>query len=149
MNVLDLKKVLLPSHAQHVVFVHFPIALFIVGVAFDVLARWWKRRNLATVAYYNFAVAAFSTVPTIATGLLAWQFQLEAQKLEGSLLQHLILGSVSSAMMWVVWYVYLRARRAQKWTAPVYSLPIEFLAVAVLMITGYLGGFLSGVNTSS
>jgi uncharacterized membrane protein len=149
MNLVDLKKALLPPHAQHVVLVHFPIALFVVGVAFDVIARWWKRPKLAAAAYYNFAVAAFSTVPTIATGLLAWQFQLEAQKLEGALLQHLILGSLSSAMMWVVFYIYLRTRRAHKYTFPVYSLPIEFLTVATVSITGYLGGFLSGVNTSS
>jgi uncharacterized membrane protein len=149
MNVLDLKKALFPPDAQHVVFVHFPIALFVVGVAFDVFARWLKRPNLAIAAYYNLAIAAFSTVPTLATGLLAWQFQLEAQKLEGDLLQHLILGTVSSGMMWVVWYVHLQARRAQKWTFPVYSLPIELLTLATVVLTGYLGGFLSGVNTSS
>ena len=31
----DIKTAILAKHAQHVVLIHFPIALFIVGVAFD------------------------------------------------------------------------------------------------------------------
>ena len=34
----DPKSVLLAKHAQHVVLIHFPIALFVAGVAFDFLA---------------------------------------------------------------------------------------------------------------
>jgi hypothetical protein len=34
-NPFDLKTVLLAKHAQHVVLIHFPIALFTVAVAFD------------------------------------------------------------------------------------------------------------------
>src|SRR5580704_12065191 len=101
MSPFDLKQALLAKHAQHVVLVHFPIALFIVGVAFDFLARWRKQVNLAAAAYYNFFVAALSTLQVIATGLLAWQFQLESQKLKGDLLLLLVLGGVASAMIWL------------------------------------------------
>jgi hypothetical protein len=34
-NPFDLKSALAAKHAQHVVLIHFPIALFIAGVAFD------------------------------------------------------------------------------------------------------------------
>jgi uncharacterized membrane protein len=37
-NPFDLKTVFLAKHAQHVVLIHFPIALFITAVAF------WLRR---------------------------------------------------------------------------------------------------------
>ena len=37
-NPFDLKSALLAKHAQHVVLIHFPIALFISSVAFDLLA---------------------------------------------------------------------------------------------------------------
>ena len=146
MSPFDLREALLAKHAQHVVLVHFPIALFIVGVVFDFLAHWRKQLNLAAAAYYNFVVAALSTLPVITTGLLAWQFQLESQKLKGVLLLHLVLGGVSSAMIWLVWYVHLRARRSPERILPFYCLPIELLAVAVVTVTGHLGGFLSGVN---
>jgi len=70
-NPFDLKTVLLAKHAQHVVLIHFPIALFITAVAFDVIAQWTKRNGLADTAYYNLLAAAISTFPVLATGIAA------------------------------------------------------------------------------
>jgi len=144
-NPFDLKTALLAKHAQHVVLIHFPIALFLAAVAFDFLALWTKRRGLADAAYYNLLGAAISTIPVLATGLLAWQFQLEGQKLKGILMLHLVLAGVSTAMIWLVWWVHFRARRRTVYL-PSYRLAVELLAVAVVAVTGHLGGFLSGVN---
>jgi uncharacterized membrane protein len=144
-NPFDLKTVFLAKHAQHVVLIHFPIALFITAVAFDLIAQWTKRRGLADTAYYNLMVAAISTIPVFATGILAWQFQLEGQKLKGILLLHLALACVSSVIIWLVWWVHFRARRRAE-ALPSYRLAIEFLGVAMVALTGHLGGFLSGVN---
>ena len=144
-NPFDLKTVLLAKHAQHVVLIHFPIALLISAVAFDFIAQWTKRRGLADAAYYNLLLAAISTAPVLATGILAWQLQLEGQKLKGILLLHLALACVASAMIWLVWWIHFRARRRIQ-VLPRYRLGIEFLAVGVIALTGHLGGFLSGVN---
>jgi uncharacterized membrane protein len=144
-NPFDPKTVFLAKHAQHVVLIHFPIALFITGVAFDFVAQCTKRWPLADVVYYNLLVAALSTVPVVITGVLAWQFQLEGQKLKGLLLLHLVLAGISTLMTWVVWWIHLRARKRAK-VLPVYRLPIELLAIAAVALTGHLGGFLSGVN---
>ena len=145
-NPFDLRTALLAKHAQHVVLIHFPIALFITAVLFDLVAQWTKRRAISDAAYYNLLVAAISTAPVIATGILAWQFQLEGQKLKGSLLLHLVLGCVSSAIIWLVWWVHLRARRRAE-VLPNYRLALEILGVGIIALTGHLGGFLSGVNT--
>ena len=144
-NPFDLKTALLAKHAQHVVLIHFPIALFITAVVFDIIAQWTKRRSLAHAAYYNLLAAAISTVPVLATGLLAWQFQLEGKKLKGILLLHLVFACVSSVMIWLVWWVHFRARRRTV-NLPSYCLAIELLAVGLVAVTGHLGGFLSGVN---
>jgi len=141
----DLKTVFLAKHAQHVVLIHFPIALFISAAAFDLIAQWTKRRGLADTAYYNLLVAAISTVPVLATGILAWQFQLEGQKLKGILLLHLVCGCVSSGVIWLVWWLHFRARRRGV-ALPSYRLAVEFLGVGLVALTGHLGGFLSGVN---
>jgi len=145
-NPFDLRTALLAKHAQHVVLIHFPIALFITAVLFDLMAQWTKRRGIADAAYYNLLVAAISTVPVLATGILAWQFQLEGQRLKGSLLLHLVLGCVSSGMIWLVWWMHLRARRRTV-ALPMCRLAVEFLGVGIVALTGHLGGFLSGVNT--
>src|SRR5579864_8058154 len=147
-NPFDLKAVLLARHAQHVVFIHFPIALFIGAVAFDLIAHWTKRSGLADAAYYNLLLAAISTLPVLATGILAWQFQLEGQKLKGTLLLHLVLACVSSVLIWLVWWVHFRARRRTDFL-PSYRFAVEFLAVGIVALTGHLGGFLSGVNLPS
>ena len=144
-NPFDLRTALLARHAQHVVLIHFPIALFISGVVFDLLAYWTKRRGLAEAAYYNLLAAAISTFPVLATGILAWQFQLEGQKLKGILLLHLVLACVSSVMIWLAWYLHFRARRRTA-ALPTNRLALELLGVAIIALTGHLGGFLSGVN---
>ena len=146
-NPFDLKTVLLAKHAQHVVLVHFPIALFVTAVAFDVVGQWTRRSGMAAAAYYNLLAAAISTLPVLTTGLLAWKFQLEGQKLKGILLLHLVLACVSTLMIWLAWWVHFRARRRTV-CMPSYRLGVEFLAVGLVALTGHLGGFLSGVNLS-
>jgi uncharacterized membrane protein len=144
-NPFDLKSAFLAKHAQHVVLIHFPIALFVAAVAFDFIAQWTKRRGISDAAYYNLLAAAISTFPVLATGVLAWQFQLEGQKLKGILLLHLILACVSSLMIWLVWWVHFRARRRTVYL-PSYRLAVEFLGVGLVALTAHLGGFLSGIN---
>src|SRR5438270_11307320 len=101
MNSFDLKSILLARHAQHVVLIHFPIALFLVSVACDFFAQWKKAALFASVAYFNLTVAAFSSVPAVATGLMAWRWQLEGQRLKGTLLLHVVLGVASTALIWL------------------------------------------------
>jgi uncharacterized membrane protein len=143
--VFDPQTVLLAKHAQHVVLVHFPIGLFLTGVAFDWAARWTRQRSLSEAAYYNMLVAAASTIPVVITGLLAWQFQLEGQRLKGILLLHLILGSVSGVLIWAVWWLHFRARR-QGPSVSRHLWLLEAVGVLVVGLTGHLGGFLAGVN---
>jgi uncharacterized membrane protein len=146
MNPFDLKTALLAKHAQHVVLIHFPIALFIAGAAFDFAAQWTNRKAMAAAAYYNFAAAAIMAVPVLATGILAWQFALEGQHLKGILLKHLVLGWTSSVLIWLVWWIHFRVKHKESTILPAYRLPLEALGVAIISLTGHLGGFLSGVN---
>jgi len=144
-KAFDPGTVLLAKHAQHVVLVHFPIALFLSGVAFDWVARWTKRKALAEAAYYNLLLAAASTLPVVVTGVLAWQFQLEGERLKGILLLHLVMGWASTVLICAVWWVHFRARRRGT-ASPVYLRVVECVAVAAVALTGHLGGFLSGVS---
>ena len=146
MKPFDPRSVIFAKHAQHVVLIHFPIALCLVSIAFDVVAQWKKSRALAEAAYYNLLVAAVSTIPVIATGLLAWHFQLEGQRLKGTLRLHLVLGTIAAGMIWLVWGLHFRARRNPEQGLPMWRFPIELVAAAVVSLTAHLGGFLSGVN---
>jgi uncharacterized membrane protein len=145
-NPFDIKTAVIAKHAQHVVLIHFPIALFIAAVTFDYFAQWRKNQALAAAAYFNLLLAAISTVPVVASGLVAWQWALEGQKIKGILLMHLILGCISSVLIWLVFWIHWRVRRLPERSLPKYRLPIEALAVLIVGLTGHLGGFLSGVN---
>src|ERR1700674_966862 len=131
-NPFDIRTVLEAKHAQHVVLIHFPIALFMTAVAFDFFATWTNNRTLAAAAYFNLLLAAVFTVPVVATGLAAWQWALEGQKLKGILLMHLVLGCISAVVIWLVFLIHLRARRDPQKSLPTYRLSLE--AMAVLLI---------------
>jgi uncharacterized membrane protein len=142
----DIRTVLLAKHAQHVVLIHFPIALFIAAIVFDFCAQWTKNLTLAAVAYFNLLLAAISTIPVVATGIIAWRLALDGQKLKGILLEHLVLGCISTVLIWLVFWIHLRAGRNPRYPLPNFRLPIEAIAVLLVGFTGHLGGFLSGVN---
>jgi len=145
LNPFDPRTALLAKHAQHVVLIHFPIALFISAVLFDLIAYWSKRRPFADAAYYNLLIAALATIPTLVTGIVAWQLQLGGQKLTGILLLHFLFGILSGALIWVVWWLHFRTRKKMN-EPPAYRFLIESIAVLVVGTTAHLGGFLSGVN---
>jgi len=144
-NPFDLKAALLAKHAQHVVVIHFPIALFLVSCAFDFLARWRRNQYLATAAYYNLVAAALTTLPAVATGLLAWQWQLDGKRLTGNLRLHLLSGLASTGMIWLLYWWRKRLRRTTDQPLHAY-LAIELIVVLAVSLTGHLGGILSGVE---
>jgi hypothetical protein len=76
---------------------------------------------------------------------MAWHWQLEGQKIKGTLLLHLLLGLASTALIWLVWWLHFRGRKQER-TLPMYRLPLEIAAAGVVALTAHLGGFLSGVN---
>jgi uncharacterized membrane protein len=144
-NPFDLRTLLLARHAQHVVLIHFPIALYLAGVFLDLAGEWFNREKFGHAAYYNFSLAAIFALPAVATGLIAWQWQLEGQKLKGTLLEHLLAGLAAAVAICLTWAVYHRARRRNSALPPSRFL-LEGVGVLAVILAGHLGGFLSGVN---
>jgi len=146
-NPFDLRTILLAKHAQHVVLIHFPIALFMTGVGFDLLSRGKRDSQLAAAAYLNLSIAAATVLPAVATGLLAWQFALDGKRLKGLLLLHLITALSAALLVVASWWMHWRSRRPDTVSLPRYRIPVELLGMAIVALTAHLGGFLSGVNT--
>ncbi len=146
-NPFDLRTILLAKHAQHVVLIHFPIALFMTGVGFDLLSRGKRVSQFAGAAYLNLSAAAVTVLPTVVTGVLAWQFALEGKRLKGLLLLHLIAALSAALLVIASWWVHWRTRRAEPAVLPRYRIPVELLGVVIIALTAHLGGFLSGINT--
>jgi uncharacterized membrane protein len=146
LNPFDLKAAFLAGHAQHPVIVHFPIALFIASVVFDILAIWRKQPVLAAVGYFNLVGAAITVPFAIVTGLGAWQWQLEGATLKGNLRLHLICALTSAAL--ILSLCWKRSRvRAKRESPRVTYFAVVALALVIITLTGHLGGILSGVET--
>jgi uncharacterized membrane protein len=112
LNPFDLKAALRAKRAQHVVLIHLPIALYLSGTLFDFVARVFRKPNFREVARWNFLFASVMSIPTAATGILAWRWVLEGQRLKGILRSHLWLGCAVVFAPWLT--VWLRSRlRAQ------------------------------------
>jgi uncharacterized membrane protein len=146
-NPFDLRSLVMAKHAQHVVLIHFPIALFITGVALDFLSRGRQASQLASAAYLNLSIAAVSVFPVLVTGLLAWRFALEGERIKGLLLFHIIAASCGALLVIASWWIHWKARKSDSSPLPRYRIPVELLGVATIALTAHLGGFLSGVNT--
>ena len=149
MNPFDLKAALLAKHAQHVALVHFPIALIFVGAAFDALSQRKQDASLLRAAYFTTIAAAIAAIPTVITGIAAWQWQLEGKHLRGNLKLHLILALVSSALIGIVCGLHVLQQRKPRAISSRIRLTIEAVAVCVTLFTAHVGGFLSGVNGPS
>src|SRR6184192_4391029 len=116
LNPFDLKAAVLAAHAQHPVIIHFPIALFIASVVFELLALGRKQPVLAAVAYYNLLGAAITLPLAIATGIGAWRWQLEGAALKGNLRLHLICALTSALLIFFL--CWMRSRLHAKGFSP-------------------------------
>jgi uncharacterized membrane protein len=145
-NPFDLKAALLAGQAQHPVIIHFPIALFIASVVFEVLAVWRKQPVFASVAYYNLLGAALTLPLAIATGLGAWQWQFEGAAIKSNLRLHMICALSSATLIFIL--CWMRSRlRAMGFTPRLAYFTVRGLALMMITLTGHLGGILSGVET--
>jgi uncharacterized membrane protein len=145
-NPFDIKAALLAGHAQHPVIIHFPIALFITSAVFELLAVWRKQPLFATVAYYNLLGAALILPLAIATGLGAWQWQLEGATLKGNLRLHMICALTSALLIFFL--CWMRSRlRAKGFSPGIAYFAVTLFALMAITLTGHLGGIVSGVET--
>lgn len=141
-NPFDLRTVVLAKHAQHVVLIHFPIALFTMGVLCDVFAQRARNPQAAAVARYNLVAAAASIPFVLLTGIAAWYWALGAPVFKGTLLLHLVAGLLAGTVVAATGWLHWRKQS----TLPLWRLPVELAGLALIGLTAHLGGFLSGVN---
>jgi uncharacterized membrane protein len=140
-NPFDPRAVLLAPHAQHVVLIHFPIALFLSGVVLDLAARGQRESRMGTAADVNFAGAAITILPAFLTGILAWRFVLDGERIHGLLLLHVVAASATAALVIACWWM----RRHKKLRT--HGFALEIAGAILITVTAHLGGFLSGVNS--
>jgi uncharacterized membrane protein len=132
------QKPLFPKNAFHPAIVHFPIALFIVGLFLDFLGMWRKHKTMLLAGWYNLLLGAISTLASILSGVTA-MFRMHLP-FSGLIFQHLLLACIGTVIMWLM--VALRYNRHEKMSVPL-RVTYYVLAVAGVILIAYsahLGG---------
>src|SRR6185436_3079622 len=93
-------KPILPANRYHPAIVHFPIALFIGGLLFDLIGTITKRDGLLFAGWYNLVLAAISSVVGVISGFAA----MIAMKLPftGLIPQHMLFAILGAFIMWMM-----------------------------------------------
>jgi uncharacterized membrane protein len=143
-NPFTLKAMLFPKHAQHPILIHFPIALFVISLLFDLLGARRNDGTLRAAGFYNLVVAAVSAYAAAGSGLLARQFLYGGAALTGYLLYHLLLGIGLTLLLTLLAWMRVRQRSPEQPVSRAY-VALALLGLILIIITGHLGGILSGV----
>ena len=85
MSPFDIRSAVLAKHARHVVLTHFPIAPFLTGSRSisqqaGRSVRLWRQQPTRTCWW-----PLFSVPPVVASGILAWPWQVARQRAAGAL----------------------------------------------------------------
>jgi uncharacterized membrane protein len=146
-NPISLQSIFLPTHAQHPVIVHFPIALFMFSLFMDLCGVITRNRALNKAAYYNLAAAAVTGVLSVITGLLAWRFAFGGEPLTTDrwLMLHLIFGVVTTILMCLLWMVRLKQPGNSDRPLSNIYIVLGVITFVVIGVTGHFGGIVSGV----
>ncbi len=142
MHPFDLKSALLAKHAQHVVLIHFPIALFLTGAAFDLAARWTKnatkRPALAAAAYLRPSRRCCFCAAGRRHGHRRLAVATGGAQAQGSLDLHpLSWGAPPVSLFVSVEWIHFQQHQASDSALPSYRLPLELLTAVVIVLTGF------------
>jgi uncharacterized membrane protein len=126
----------------HPLFVHFPIALWLSALLFEMLAVWRGRREWHETAVRLLYLGTCAGILAVATGLAAQSSVEPRQEIQAVLTVHklLMLGTTSFALGLSLYVFAIRGR----WTAGRQRLLLAGLIVLAVLLTlgADRGGFL-------
>lgn len=118
--------------AVHPMVVHFPIALLIVGVAFDLAARFGKREHLRQPASYLLGLGLAGAAAAWLTGNVAAEHAERLLPDEGAIQVHRAFATLAVLLFGVLLAVRRRAGAGY--------LVLAALALTALVLAGRTGG---------
>ena len=129
-------------HPIHPLVVHFPIALLITSVVFDVLAMRWRHKSFQEVGFYTLIAGLLGAAVAVLTGAMAEE-AVEDKGIPESVLEiHEALGYAT----FLFFIGLLALRLLMRWEL-IREIPALYLAMGVagimiLSAAGYFGGSL-------
>lgn len=124
----------------HPLFVHFPIALLLASVLFDLIAILSKRDTFEKAAFWNLAFGLIAAAATAVTGLQAEESVPPFPAMHDTVERHETLAFVTlgAFALLFLWRVVKGGKLFTRFRA--YYLVLAFIGVLGLSATAYYGG---------
>jgi nitrite reductase/ring-hydroxylating ferredoxin subunit/uncharacterized membrane protein len=135
-----LKQVLqgkLLGHPLHVILVHLPIGLFLLSFIFDI-ATLTNLTAGARAAYMTMAFAVLTAVLAAIPGVVDYSSIRRDHPARRVAVYHMLL-NLAAVVLYIV-NLAVRARNLDPPTLPIGAFVISLIGVAMLSLSGYLGG---------
>jgi uncharacterized membrane protein len=120
---------------------HFPIALIMVSVLFDVAGFWWRdearRREFYSVGFYSLLIAAAASPVAVLSGIALSKGMLLGTGMLA--LHHYFVWPAFGLLIGLaVWRLVVRERASRR--ARGFYLAVASLTLVAMMTAGYWGG---------
>jgi uncharacterized membrane protein len=134
----EFSRALHPVNAFHPIMVHFPIALFFVSLALDLLGMIRRDAALHIAGFYNLVIALLSAFASLVTGYIA--FLRLHFPFEGVTRNHIILALSTTVLMTILYAIRVHRHEKMSTGARVLYLIVGMIGVVTLALVGHYGG---------
>jgi uncharacterized membrane protein len=124
----------------HPLIVHFPIALLMAAVFFEVMAYWKKSASFEKAAKWNLALGVLAGVAAVVSGLLAEDGVPQFPVINEALERHELLAFVTLGVFAILllWRFIKDGKFFERWR--IFYLALAVIGVFTLGATAYYGG---------
>lgn len=128
------------GHPSHTMFVHFPVALYLAVLVFDVMTRIKPDPALVRVGSYLMIGAAAGTTLAATTGLVDWWGMVRGSSKRRLATRHLLF-QVTAAVFFLV-VLALRWGNRNEAQAEISWIVLEAIGYLILSVGQWMGGIL-------
>jgi uncharacterized membrane protein/nitrite reductase/ring-hydroxylating ferredoxin subunit len=126
-------------HPLHPALVHFPIGLWLLSLLFDLITRWGEPSNtLVLGAYYAMGAGLLMALVAAVTGFADW-LEIRADHPAKRFANYHMGINLLVIALYVV-NLFLRSQGLDLVGAPTVPWLLSLVAIALLSVSGYLGG---------
>lgn len=131
----------------HPLLVHFPVALLVTGVLFEIYGEFQKEEAVSTAGHFNTRLGFAAILPVIAVGVLGVLGMEVREKFRSFLGYHILAGGLTATLFLGALII---SRFRNRWWGRVAYFLLLILGLVGVLTTGYFGGELVhrfGVST--
>ena len=125
------------GHPVHPMLVMFPVALFVTGAIFDVIAAFTDNGTYSQVGFWSITVGLIGAVLAALTGAADWTRIPANSRAKGIGLRHGLLNGVAVVLFIISWALRVNATEHR---ASVGLVIVEVIAVGIAGVSAWLGG---------